>query len=88
MGSVCLGIDAIYRKEKLSAQIHARPGYITMKTYVVLRRKFSANRDEPNVEVLDVKLTQAAAQSLVDANAGTWFEKIVADKRTILTKRG
>ena len=65
-----------------------RPGYITVKTYVVMRRVHHSSRERPNIEILDVKLTQGAAQALVDANAGTWFEKVVADKRAIVTKRG
>lgn len=64
-----------------------KPDYMVVKVFVVMRRVFSANRDAPNVEVLDVKLNLAAAQALVDANAGTWLERVLADKRTLITKR-
>lgn len=64
-----------------------RPSYITVKTYVVLRRVFSASRDRPNIEVLDVKLNVAAAQAVVDAYAGAWYERVLADKRLFVTTR-
>ena len=64
-----------------------RPDYMVVKVFVVMRRVFSANREAPNVEVLDVKLNLAAAQALVDEHAGTWIERVLADKRVFVTKR-
>lgn len=66
---------------------HERPAYLQVKTYVILRRVLRRGRDGPNVEVLDVKLNLAAAQEIVDAYAGSWLVRVMADKRSILTKR-
>lgn len=64
-----------------------RPNFIQVKTYVVLRRVFSNSRDRANLEVLDVKLNVAAAQAVVDAYAGSWYERVLADKRPFVTTR-
>ena len=64
-----------------------RPDYIQVKTYVVYRRVFTSSGDKPNIEVLDVKLNVKSAQAVVDAHAGTWFERVLADKRPHVTER-
>lgn len=64
-----------------------KPDHLQVKTYVILRRVFSANRDAPNVEVLDVKLNLASAEAVQDQYAGTWIERVLADKRQVVTAR-
>lgn len=60
---------------------------LEMKTYVVLRRVFQRGQERPNVEVLDVKLTLAAAEAIRDQYTGTWIERFVANKHPSLTAK-
>lgn len=51
------------------------------KTYVVLQKQFRGPDDRrPNVKIIAVKLTNAAAQSIKEATPGTWVERHDADK--------
>lgn len=51
------------------------------KTYVVLQRQFRGPKDRrPNVKILAVKLTYAAADSIKRITPGTWIERYDADK--------
>lgn len=58
---------------------------INVKVYIVLRRIYTNQPNQPNVEVLDVKLTQIAAQQIKDAYAGTWIIRARADKLGFLS---
>lgn len=52
-----------------------------IKIYTVMQRLNLPKPGQPNVRVMAVKLTMAAAQKIVDANPGTWVEKHLADKK-------
>ena len=68
--------DASARKDNTSKG--SKP--FEIKTYIVMQRKFAVRGDQPNVEVIDVKLTQAAAQLIVDNIPGTFIVRKVATK--------
>lgn len=51
-----------------------------IKVYAVMQRLNLPKAGQPNVRVMAVKLTMAAAQKIVDQNPGSWVEKHVADK--------
>jgi hypothetical protein len=53
---------------------------MAVKTYVVLQRVNLPKPGEPNAKVLAVKLTNGAAQAIVDALPGTYIEKHIATK--------
>lgn len=53
---------------------------MAVKTYVVLQRVNLPKAGEPAVKVLAVKLTNSAAQEIVDALPGTYIEKHIATK--------
>ena len=63
---------------------HARGG-LTIKTYVVLQSTFSRDPRRPNVRVVDVKLTQAAAQGVVNNLPGSWWVRKVANKNSTIS---
>ncbi len=51
-----------------------------IKTYIVQQRLNLTKPGQANVKIIAVKLTQKAAQDIVDANPGTWIEKHLATK--------
>ena len=53
---------------------------ISVKCYVVLLKDNVALPGLPNVKVIAVKLTQQAAQLIVDGMPGSYIEKFFADK--------
>lgn len=53
---------------------------LRIKTYVVLSRRNLTKPGEPNVEVVAVLLSRAAAQAIIDKVPGTYFEKHLAVK--------
>lgn len=53
---------------------------LQIKTYVVLQRSYSRDPNSPKVRVVDVKLTQAAAQAIVDQLPGSWWVRKLANK--------
>ena len=55
-------------------------GRMSVKTYVVLQHVAFPREGKPNAKIIDVKLTHAAAQDVVDRIPGTWIEKYLATK--------
>lgn len=53
---------------------------MSVKVYLVMQRRHVARDTEPNVEVLDAKLTREAADQMCDAHTGTFIRKVVATK--------
>lgn len=53
---------------------------IAIKVYLVHQRINIAPQDQPNSRVIAARLTNAAAQVVVDREPGTWIEKVVAVK--------
>ena len=53
---------------------------LTFKTYIVLQRSFKRDPHKPNTRVIAVKLTQDAAQKVVDEVPGSWWERHLANK--------
>ena len=51
-----------------------------IKVYVVMESYNLKHKGEANREVIAVKLTKDAAQSIVDQKAGRFIEKYYADK--------
>ena len=56
------------------------PRRFGVKTYLVLQRVFVQHVDKPNVRVVTVKLTRAAAEDVVNAIPGTYIVKKIATK--------
>jgi hypothetical protein len=65
-----------------SSRSHCEKRPLEFKTYVVLQRSFVRDRHRPNVKIIAVKLTQAAAEAIVADTPGTWWERHRADKIT------
>lgn len=57
-----------------------KPKGVRQKTYVVLQKSFKSDPHRPNVKVIAVKLTEEAAQSVVDQIPGTYIERHIASK--------
>lgn len=57
-----------------------RPKGVRQKTYVVLQKSFKQDPHHPNTKVVAVKLTEEAAQSVVDEIPGTYIERHIATK--------
>lgn len=53
---------------------------MAVKVYVVLDRKRLTADGEPNVTIIDAKLTHKAAMDIVDQRPGTFIQKVVATK--------
>lgn len=51
-----------------------------IKVYLVCMRLSLTRPGQPNVKIIAARLTQAAAQAIVDATPGTYIEKHVAVK--------
>ncbi len=53
---------------------------MAVKTYVVLQHVNLPKDGEPTAKILAVKLTNGAAQAIVDVIPGTYIEKHIATK--------
>lgn len=59
-----------------------RPGGgVVQTTYLVFIRVEPANPGDPNVEVVGIKLTAGAAETVKQQYPGAWVEKAYADKK-------
>lgn len=65
----------------------AAPTYLRVKVYAVLQPVSKADDGEPNLKLLDIKLTNEAATALVEINPEAFIVRILADKRHTLTTR-
>lgn len=52
----------------------ARKEGVRIKTYLVMLRRNLARDGEPNVCVIDVKLTRSAADAIANQIAGAWVD--------------